>query len=108
MESEKTILRLLINEKELVDSELIIYGIDPDDNNKVLLELNFNGVNVRKSNFGFFSALQDLRIYLEGQNCQVLCNGAAINVYPSPMQVNMACGSISNTHGASSTGSRHG
>lgn len=40
----------------------------------------------------FFSALQVLRGELEKKDIQLECNGAAKNVYPSPMQMSMGSG----------------
>lgn len=42
----------------------------------------------------YFTALQLLRVKLEEQNIQILCNGAAFNVYPSGMQLSMGVGRL--------------
>ena len=42
----------------------------------------------------FFEALQKIRIKLENDQIQIMCNGAAENVYPSPMQRSMGYGDM--------------
>ncbi len=58
----------------------------------VLIELTFSGRKFSSKSENFFSALQALREELERKNIQILCNGAAKNIYPSPMQMSMGSG----------------
>lgn len=60
----------------------------------VLVETIVSGhkINIKADNF--FSALLTLRKELEKKNIQIVCNGAARNVYPSSMQMSMGSGRI--------------
>ncbi|MDQ0272290.1 hypothetical protein [Cytobacillus purgationiresistens] len=52
---------------------------------RVLLKLKFNGKQLNFTSANFFEALEKLRKYLDEKQIQILCNGAALNVYPSLM-----------------------
>ena len=89
MNFEKLPLKLLIHGDTLLEGELYLYEKDPNDNNQVLIEVSFNDQKISKTGDNFFRALQNLRKKLENKHIQIICNGAALNVYPSPMQMSM-------------------
>jgi len=74
---------------KVILSELLVYEEAPDDKEKVLLEIYFNNRKISKKGDYLFSALLELRKALEEENFLIQCNGAARNVYPSPMQMSM-------------------
>ncbi|MDD7793076.1 hypothetical protein [Clostridium sp. 'White wine YQ'] len=89
MDGEKKKIKLLTNKADTIDEELIIFKESPDDQDMVLLEMTVEGQKISCSSDNFFAALIDLRSELEKRGIQILCNGAAKNVYPSPMQLSM-------------------
>ncbi|BBH24369.1 hypothetical protein Back11_57140 [Paenibacillus baekrokdamisoli] len=78
-------VRLLMNSTNQVIGELILFEESPNDQEMVLLKLTFDGNKMISQSENYFTALQSLRRDLEERNTQILCNGAAINVYPSTM-----------------------
>lgn len=58
----------------------------------VLLEITVDCQKVSYKSENFFYALMNLRKELENKNIQIICNGAAKNIYPSPMQMSMGSG----------------
>lgn len=92
MDNEKKIIKLLINKENTIDEELILFEELPDDEDMVLLEMTVEGQKISCTSDNFFSALIGLRNELEEKGIQILCNGAAKNVYPSPMQLSMGYG----------------
>lgn len=56
----------------------------------IYIEINGKKYNANAENY--FTALQNLRSILEKQGVQICCNGAARNVYPSPMLLSMGDG----------------
>lgn len=93
MDIEKKIIKLLINEKELICTNLFLYEELIDDD-MVTLEIKIDNQKKSYKSENFFSALFNLRKDLEEKNIQILCNGAAKNIYPSPMQMSMGSGRI--------------
>lgn len=83
---------LLIDGERLIYADLILYDEAIDDNNMVFLEINFEGEKISFKGENFFQALLDLRRELEKNEIQIICNGAAKNVYPSRMQLSMGTG----------------
>jgi hypothetical protein len=92
MDSEKKTVKLLINTENPIFAELVLYEEAPDDEDMVLLEITIDGQRISFKSENFFSALQALRKELEKKNIQIVCNGAAKNIYPSPMQMSMGSG----------------
>ncbi|SFF40144.1 hypothetical protein SAMN04487969_1347 [Paenibacillus algorifonticola] len=93
MEFEMKYVKLMLNRETETTEELLLYEEAPDDEDMILVKMKINGriVNIKGENF--FSALLALREVLEIENIQIVCNGAAKNVYPSPMQLSMGYGS---------------
>ena len=79
----------LMHEDTLIEGKLDLYEEAPDDREQVLVELSFCDKVISKMDNNYFEALQQLRVELEKVNIQILCNGAAKNVYPSTMQMSM-------------------
>lgn len=92
MDTEKKIVKLLMNEEKLVFVDLILCGEVIDDEDMVILEMTVDGQKFRYKSENFFYALLNLRKRLENKNIQIICNGAAKNIYPSPMQMSMGSG----------------
>lgn len=86
---EERIVEILMNKTEPTNAILKFFELD---NEKVLLELIIHGNQGSYINENFFFALLDLRKDLERENMQIMCNGAAKNVYPSSMQLSMELG----------------
>ena len=76
----------------MICAELILCEEVIDDADVVILEISFDGQTTKYKSENLFSALQTLRKDLEKKNIQILCNGAAENIYPSPMQMSMGSG----------------
>lgn len=63
-----------------------------DDGENVGIELSFRGKRYESEADNYFDALKMLRIQMEKNGLQIICNGAAKNVYPSPMMMQMGDG----------------
>ncbi|GAA0127534.1 hypothetical protein UT300019_34400 [Clostridium sp. CTA-19] len=92
MNIERKIVKLLMNEEKLIFADLVLYEEAIDDEDMVLLEVNIDGQKISYKSENFFSALLNLRKELEKKNIQIICNGAAKNIYPSTMQMSMGSG----------------
>lgn len=85
-------------EVELVKKEIIILGEllfseeAEDDEDNVYLRINFNEKSIEKRCSNFFEALTQIRLELEREDIIIRCNGAAENVFPSPMLLSMGVG----------------
>lgn len=88
----KTIKLHYYNEKKILEGILKVYEESPNDEEMVLIELTVDNNTISFQDETFFQAFQALRQYLEKKYIQIMCNGAAINVYPSPMQLSMGVG----------------
>lgn len=76
------------------NSTLITEFVLDDEFNDDMVKIEVKIMDVKYSaiKYDFFTALQELRRNLEKDRIYVLCNGAALNVYPSPMQLSMGTG----------------
>lgn len=92
MEVEKKIVKLLIDGERLINANLFLYDEAIDDEDMVLIEVEFETKKFAFKGENFFHALLDLRREFEKNNIQIMCNGAAKSVYPSSMQVWMGTG----------------
>lgn len=92
MDNEKKVIKLLINKINTINEELVLFEESPDDEDMVYLEMTINGQKIGCKSENFFLALLELRKELEKKNTQIMCIGAAKNVYPSPMQLSMGYG----------------
>lgn len=88
MNIEKKLVKLLINKTKVI-TEYLSIDEDGTDEDMVELEITIGNNKIRCSCDNHFDALKELRCHLEKDNIQILCNGAAKNVYPSPMQFSM-------------------
>jgi len=75
-----------MNDGKIFEGMLKLYEESPGDEEMVLIELLILGDTISFKHENFFLALQSLRKHLEDKHIQVMCNGAALNVYPSTMQ----------------------
>ena len=89
---EKIAMKLLHEGQTIETVEMLLYEENPESNEEVLIELEGDNYKLKKSGDNFFSVLQEIRKELEQKNIQLMCNGAARNVYPSPMQMSMGSG----------------
>ncbi len=92
MESERVTVKLLVNEDDIVSTQLELSEEIPEEQDLVSIALKINGHNISSKGENFFDALLNLRKELEKRSIQILCNGAAENIYPSPMQLSMGTG----------------
>lgn len=83
-----------MNDGKIFDCILKLYEECPDDEEMVLIELLILGDTISFKHENFFLALQSLRKHLEDKHIQIMCNGAALNVYPSTMQLSMGTGRL--------------
>ncbi|EON74435.1 hypothetical protein H131_01060 [Lysinibacillus sphaericus OT4b.31] len=83
---ESKTIKLAMNDGKIFDGILKLYEESPDDEEMVLIELLILGDTISFEHENFFLVLQSLRQHLEKKHIQVMCNGAALNVYPSQMQ----------------------
>ncbi len=87
-------IKLKKNESDIIEGALKLCEESQDDEDMVLVELTVNGNSISFQDENFFQAFQAFRRHLEEHHIQVMCNGAAINVYPSPMQLSMGVGRL--------------
>lgn len=92
MDMERKIVKLLMNGEKQVFADLVLYEEVIDDEDMVLLEITIDDQKLSYKSENFFLALLNLRKELEKKNIQIICNGAAENIYPSPMQMRMGSG----------------
>ena len=92
---EEKIVKLLWKEGRYTEELLEIYEEAPDDEDFVLLKMKLTDEVISFKSENCFQALEQLRHYLEQKNIQIQCNGAALNVYPSPMALSMGVGRLS-------------
>lgn len=94
MDNEKLLVNLLINNTDIVSTELELLEELPSELDFMGINLNIDGqINCFKGE-NFFDALLTLRKELEKRNMLILCNGAAENVYPLTMQLAMGDGRL--------------
>ena len=89
MDIEKKSITLRSNKNDIINSELFLLDESPDNEDMVVLGIVFGDRCIKIENDNFFDALKELRKVLEKENIQIMCNGAAKNVFPSPMQFSM-------------------
>lgn len=94
MESEKIQVNLMMKDNNIVRYNLELFEEAPDDKDMVLLKLTIDEKKISCKSANFFDALLDLRKELEKTDIIIMCNGAAENVYPSPMQQSMGSGRV--------------
>lgn len=63
-----------------------------DEDELIYLQTQLNSKTYGFVADNYFEALQKLRLEAEKKDIQLLCNGAALNVYPSPMMLSMGEG----------------
>lgn len=73
-------------------AELRLFEESPRNSENVQIDMHLNQEVRSFVSTNFFYALLDLRKYLELSKLQICCNGAARNVYPSPMCLGMGTG----------------
>lgn len=83
-----------MNDGKIFDGILKLYEECPDDEEMVLIELLILDDTISFKHENFFLALQGMRQHLEDKHVQIMCNGAALNVYPSQMQLSMGTGHL--------------
>ncbi|MEI5908232.1 hypothetical protein WAK64_14330 [Bacillus spongiae] len=94
MNYEEKLVRLLREGGRQSNELLKIYEEAPDDENFVLIEMELSGRCLSYKDENCFDALKQLRETLEEKQIQILCNGAALNVYPSTMGLSMGVGRL--------------
>lgn len=94
MEIEKQAVKLKTKNDDIVNAHLELFEEISNEPDIVAIELIIDGQNIRAKSENFFEALVDLRKELEKRSMQILCNGTAEIVYPSPMQLSMGTGRV--------------
>lgn len=91
MESKKV---EIIQKGNLMEGNLEIYEESMADPDLVQINLAFGSYAFEVTGENFFEALQNLRKKLENLEVLLICNGAARNVFPSPMMRGMGNGRL--------------
>ena len=68
-------------------ADLIVW--DADERNIVQIDFKFHDQQISKRADNYFAALQLIRTELEPDGVLLVCYGASLNVYPSPMAFDM-------------------
>lgn len=89
MNKEEITVKMQIDKTKTTEGKLLLIDDMPEDSSMVILELELNDRRFSSAQDDCFSALLELRKQLEKVNIQIICNGAAKNVYPSAMQFSM-------------------
>lgn len=79
-------------DNEVFEAKIIFSEESDDDEDKVYIRLEFGERVIEMMNYDFFETLNDIRKVLEVDGYQIRCNGAAENVFPSPMILSMGAG----------------
>lgn len=90
-EEVKSIMVLDRREAKKYIASVKLFDEIPQADHMVKIELSFNDFEYSCCDCNYFQALLKLRKKLEDNSFQILCNGAAKEVYPSPMQMSMGC-----------------
>lgn len=85
---EKIEVKIRSNGKKQLVAIMEVWEED-DDGEQIMLKLHLNNKIYEGRCEDYFTSLQEIRKELEKEELQILCNGAAKNVYPSPMQYSM-------------------
>ncbi|MEH7515070.1 hypothetical protein V7146_20325 [Gottfriedia acidiceleris] len=94
MVKEERKIKLVSQGKKQSEELLEIFEEAPNNEDMVMLRIGLNGQDFCYINENFFDALLMLRQDLEEMNIQINCNGAALDVYPSPMSLSMGNGRL--------------
>lgn len=86
------IIKFKLNEGTVIQGEVILHDEFSVEEDLVAVELKLPSKTFFTKAESYFEALQCIRKDLEHDGIQILCNGAARNVYPSPMMLNMGEG----------------
>lgn len=92
MENEKLLVKCLQNGTDLISASLELFEEAPENQDMVRIDIMINEHKINCIDENFFKALLDVRRELEKLGLLIICNGAAENVYPSPMQLSMGTG----------------
>lgn len=92
MENEKILVKCLLKNTEIINVELKLYEEAPENQDMVRIDLALGDNEISCTGENFFNTLLEIRKELEKMNILIVCNGAAENVYPSPMQLSMGTG----------------
>lgn len=88
MDKETIPVKFLFHNSEIVTGDLVLYETAPEDRECVKMEAFVSSFSFSCYADNFFLTLSLLRKEFEKNNLQILCNGSAENVCPSPMQIN--------------------
>ncbi|MFB7142815.1 hypothetical protein ACFCYN_24790 [Gottfriedia sp. NPDC056225] len=91
---EEKFVKLVWKENKIEEILIELFEETPNDEEMVMLKINFEQQERSYIGDSFFEALEKFRLYLEEKSIQILCNGSALNVYPSPMTQSMGSGRL--------------
>lgn len=94
MDSEIKKVKLMNQDRRVISGVLTLYEVSRKDPDLVCIRLDFDEISVEFHAEYFFEGLLLLRRHLEAERRQIMCNGAAKSVYPSPMQLSMGDGRL--------------
>ena len=86
------IIKFKLNEGPVIQGEVILHDEFSLEEDLVAVEIKLPSKTFFAKAESYFEALQCIRKDLEPDGIQILCNGAARNVYPSPMMLSMGEG----------------
>ena len=94
MLKEEKIIKLILPENKLAEVLIELYEEAPDDEDMIMLKVNIEHQERSYISDSYFEALEKFRQDLEEKNIQIIFNGSALNVYPSPMALSMGSGQL--------------
>lgn len=92
MISEIKKVQILDTKTNIMDGKFIIYEESPNNEDLVLLKLQFNNKEYTKTDENLFNAILSIRKELEKEDFLMNCYGGSKQVYPSSMALSMGYG----------------
>ncbi len=83
---------VLLQKDDTLVAGVLYFAEEVENSDDVYIKLEFDNKVLESTDYDFFNALIKIRTELEIDNLQIRCNGAAENVYPSPMMLSMGAG----------------
>lgn len=85
-------IKFCLADKSIKEISVELSDVIKNSGEQLCIQVNIDDKTYRGTAYNYFEALQILRKELEKDCIQILCNGAVVNVYPSPMIMNMGDG----------------
>lgn len=95
MSAQETLtIKVIMADRYVTDGKMTIWETDPVDKDSVKLQLEFDERKFESTEVNFFYALRSIRETLDIEDILIHCYGASLNVYPSPMALDMGSGDM--------------